>query len=106
LITFPLSSGLYWFVIVINKYIYSSIIYFITSTENVASSSQETNQHLLAYYQERQELGYIDEYMEPIDPDNAEDWNKAMYHNYMRFIKKIEIHTKIPTDYIPPYHPD
>jgi hypothetical protein len=44
--------------------------------------------------------------MEPIDLVNDEDWNKAMYHNYITLIKKEEDDTKIPINYISLYCPE
>jgi hypothetical protein len=43
--------------------------------------------------------------MEPIDLSNSEDWSKAMYHNYITLLKRVEADTGIPINYIPLYIP-
>jgi hypothetical protein len=42
-------------------------------------------------------------YKELIDLDIAEDWNKAIYHNFITLIRKGEADTKIPINCIPLY---
>jgi hypothetical protein len=61
--------------------------------------------HLL-YYNGRIQAGYLDDYMEPINLNSAEDFNKAMYYNYRELLRKKAEKTDKPPTYIPFYSPN
>jgi hypothetical protein len=45
-------------------------------------NSQNINERKIQHYQERQQYGYNNTLIEPMDLDNDEDKEKSMYCNY------------------------
>jgi hypothetical protein len=41
-----------------------------------------------SYYNGKIQAGYLNEYMEPINLNSTEDFNKAMYYNYRELLRK------------------
>jgi hypothetical protein len=59
-----------------------------------------------SYYSGRIAAGYIDEYMEPINLSSTEDFNKAMYYNYMELLRRKAERTSNPPICLPFYSPN
>jgi hypothetical protein len=59
-----------------------------------------------SYYNGRIEAGYLDEYMEPINLNSIEDFNKATHYNYRELLRRKGERTgNLPT-YFPFYSPN
>jgi hypothetical protein len=56
-----------------------------------------------SYYNGRIKAGYLDEYMELINFNSIEDFNKVMYYNYMELLRRKAERTSKSLDYIPFY---